>query len=293
MAQMNRPEEQVDMNTNAMMNPGVELKEVEGTRQKGSRNKSAGHAVAEMLKEDHRKVKQLFSEFESAEDQEKPELCRKILMELKVHTKLEEELVYPSVKEQDHDLILEAVEEHGVADFLIGELERMSAEEETFDAKVKVLGEVVKHHIQEEEKEMMQHVEKLSITIEEVEERKDEIMADMQKRRTRPRQTGSHTRSSSKRRSTSRAVSASKGASSRKSASSGSKKRSTASSSSNKKSSTRGKSASSAQSTRKPSSTSKARSSSPGRTAKRGNSGKSTSAKSRSSSKSKKGTRSR
>ena len=74
--------------------------------------------------------------------------------ELKVHAAIEEELFYPAVRQQIDDedgIIPEADEEHHVAKLLIAELEKMTGDEEHWEAKFMVLGESVRHHIKEEE----------------------------------------------------------------------------------------------------------------------------------------------
>src|SRR6266850_8560682 len=96
----------------------------------------------EMLREDHRKVKQLFDEFEHAEEsQAKEQIVENTVRELEVHAALEEEIFYPAAEEQvdEKESIDEAREEHHVVKLLIGELKRMSAEDERYDVKYKVL----------------------------------------------------------------------------------------------------------------------------------------------------------
>jgi hemerythrin-like domain-containing protein len=115
-----------------------------------------------MLREDHRKVKELFQQFEEAEDNNtKREIAQQAIKELKVHAALEEELFYPAVREEidEEEKIDEAVEEHHVAKLLIAELSKMKPSDGHFDAKFKVLAESVKHHIEEEEGEMIPEVE--------------------------------------------------------------------------------------------------------------------------------------
>ena len=108
-----------------------------------------------LLKDDHRKVEELFEQFENASgDGRKERLARQICTELKVHSMLEEEIFYPALrgKIDDEDLD-EALVEHDGAKVLINEIEAGSAEEEFFDAKVKVLKEQIEHHVKEEEQE--------------------------------------------------------------------------------------------------------------------------------------------
>ncbi len=115
-----------------------------------------------MLKQDHSKVKQLFQQFEETEDtQAKKHIAQEAIKELKVHTALEEEVFYPAARQEidEEEKIDEAVEEHHVAKLLIAELSKMTPSDERFDAKFKVLAESVKHHIEEEESEMLPEVE--------------------------------------------------------------------------------------------------------------------------------------
>ncbi len=118
----------------------------------------ATHAdVIDLLKEDHQNVKDLFQEFEdldSSQTREKRKKLKKIFEELAIHTQLEEELVYPLVEGND-ELVMNAKEEHHVVDLIIAEIKKVRAMNEKTDAKVKVLKEMVEHHIEEEEKEML------------------------------------------------------------------------------------------------------------------------------------------
>lgn len=108
----------------------------------------------EMLKADHQKVKGLFSRFESAGEEQKGEIFRQIMMELQVHTKIEEEIFYPAVKKMDNEMALEAEEEHNIVDWIIVQMKKLSPGDENYDAKFTTLKENVEHHIEEEEKEM-------------------------------------------------------------------------------------------------------------------------------------------
>jgi len=113
--------------------------------------------VIEMLKEDHEKVKGLFEDFESAEGREQADIATTAIMELEVHADLEEKLVYPAIREHidEDEMMNEAVEEHHLVHVLIRELKKLKPKGEVFQAKFKVLGELVKHHIEEEEGEML------------------------------------------------------------------------------------------------------------------------------------------
>ncbi len=107
-----------------------------------------------LLAEDHRKVEQLFEQFEKAGgDGRKEKLARQICTELKVHSMIEEEIFYPALrgKISDDDLD-EAYVEHDGAKMLINEIAAGGPDEEFYDAKVKVLQEQIEHHVEEEEK---------------------------------------------------------------------------------------------------------------------------------------------
>jgi hemerythrin superfamily protein len=127
----------------------------------------AQDAVA-LIKSDHRTVEQLFREFEEAGDRAyktKQRLIEQIIRELEVHATIEEETYYPAVeakaKSDGKDMVAEAVEEHHVVKVLLGELATMSAEDDAFDAKVKVLMENVRHHVEEEEQELLPQSEEI------------------------------------------------------------------------------------------------------------------------------------
>ncbi|UVT20078.1 MAG: hemerythrin domain-containing protein [Nitrospira sp.] len=113
--------------------------------------------VIEMLKEDHEKVKGLFEEFESAEGKQQADIAATAIMELEVHADLEEKLIYPAIRRaiDDDEKMNEAIEEHHLVHVLIKELKKLKPMNEIFQAKFKVLGELVKHHIEEEEGEML------------------------------------------------------------------------------------------------------------------------------------------
>ena len=155
----------------------------------------------EMLREDHRKVQGLFEQFEESSDG-KEQICEQAIVELETHAALEEEIFYPAAKQVDEkELIDEAQEEHHVVKLIIAELKKMSASDERFEAKFKVMSESVKHHIQEEESELFPMVEdKLDVESlgEQMQARKEELQ-ERSSKRARKISTKSSTRSSNKR----------------------------------------------------------------------------------------------
>ncbi len=106
-----------------------------------------------LLKADHRKVEDLFEQFEKARSTDrKQDIAHRICNELKIHTLIEEEIFYPAFKGRIEDDILdEAYVEHDGAKLLVNDIESSGPEEEFYDAKVKVLSEEIKHHVHEEE----------------------------------------------------------------------------------------------------------------------------------------------
>src|SRR5690349_18928066 len=110
-----------------------------------------------LLKADHRKVEELFSQLESASGgAAKMRVFEQIRTELELHTHIEETIFYPALEEpkQTHDLTLEAYEEHDVVKKLLQELSRAKSANEEWEAKAKVLQENVEHHVEEEENEL-------------------------------------------------------------------------------------------------------------------------------------------
>ena len=142
-----------------------------------------GSAVVEMLKEDHEKVKGLFEDFKEAKGKEKAGIAKTAIQELEVHADLEERLIYPAIREEidADDKMNEAVEEHHVVHVLLKELKKLKPSDDKFEAKFNVLGELVKHHIEEEEGEILPQAEKSSIDWEELQtkvmKRKEQVMA--------------------------------------------------------------------------------------------------------------------
>ena len=100
--------------------------------------------AVKLLKDDHEKVKGLFRQFEKARSEgKKKQLADEIMMELEVHSKIEEEIFYPAVREKGGDdqqeIVAEAVEEHHVVDVLMKEIKELEPSDERFEAKMTVL----------------------------------------------------------------------------------------------------------------------------------------------------------
>ncbi|PNQ02317.1 hemerythrin domain-containing protein [Sphingobium sp. SA916] len=115
-------------------------------------NQQFTDAIA-LLKADHRKVEDLFEQFEKAgSPARKKTLARQICLELKIHTLIEEEIFYPAFRGKiEDDTLDEAYVEHDGAKLLVNDIEEGDPSDDFFDAKVKVLSEEIKHHVHEEE----------------------------------------------------------------------------------------------------------------------------------------------
>jgi iron-sulfur cluster repair protein YtfE (RIC family) len=113
----------------------------------------------ELLKADHKKVAGIFEELEPTTNRAtktREELFTRLKNELDVHTQIEEQILYPALKdaEETHDITLEAYEEHHVVKQILSELESMPVDTDEWSAKLKVLQENVEHHVEEEEGDM-------------------------------------------------------------------------------------------------------------------------------------------
>jgi hemerythrin superfamily protein len=122
-------------------------------RPSGKATKKPLDAVA-LLKADHRQVETWFEQFEkSRSDDKKQRLATQICQALRIHTTIEEEIFYPAFLEAtgDDDMHHEAEVEHAGAKHLIEQIEASGPDDDYYDAKVKVLSEMIKHHVKEEE----------------------------------------------------------------------------------------------------------------------------------------------
>lgn len=154
-------------------------------------SKTSPDDALHILAEDHRTVIDLFEEFEhmkeknDTDDEAKQVLVETACAELTIHTQVEEEVFYPAARDviDDMDLLDEAEVEHAIARQLITELAAMQPGDDLYDAKFTVLGEYVKHHIQEEEKQLFPKLKKAGIDLrelgEEIQNRKRELHEEL------------------------------------------------------------------------------------------------------------------
>lgn len=138
----------------------------------------------DLLKEDHRKVEMLFAQFEKARSN-KQQLLDQIIKELSIHATVEENIVYPLLEDSRKvaEKTAEAYEEHHIVKMAIAELADIPAEKEIVKAKVKVLREMVRHHVKEEEMNMLPQLKKSGVDLErlamDILRRKQQLMASV------------------------------------------------------------------------------------------------------------------
>jgi hemerythrin superfamily protein len=144
----------------------------------------------ELLEQDHEDVKDLFEQYDElaqneGSDADKQAIALQICTMLTVHATVEEELFYPAARDalKEDDLVDEAVVEHASAKDLIAQIESMEPDDDLYDAKVKVLGELIDHHVEEEEGEMFPKVRDSGLDLQvlglAMASRKEDLMAEL------------------------------------------------------------------------------------------------------------------
>lgn len=155
------------------------------SRRRSDASQRQQDAIA-LLRADHKTVSDMFDEYERRKERLSPdkklEMVQTICRELEVHALIEEEIFYPAARQavREEDLLDEAEVEHGSAKELIRQLQGGQPGDELYDAKVKVLGEYVKHHVKEEQSQLFPMVKKSRLDLrglgEELMRRKQELM---------------------------------------------------------------------------------------------------------------------
>lgn len=157
---------------------------------KSSASGKSGSDAVQLLTADHKEVKDMFAQYQKLVDAEKGDdekeaLARQICLMLTVHATIEEEIFYPAARDalSEEDLLDEAEVEHASAKDLIAQIEAASPAEPLYDAKVKVLGEYIEHHVKEEEGELFPKVKKSKVDLdalgEQLAARKGELLPEM------------------------------------------------------------------------------------------------------------------
>lgn len=148
--------------------------------------KAKAQEATALLRADHKLVSTLFEQYESARSATKKRaLVAQICTELTVHAQIEEEIFYPIVKKalKDTELIPEASVEHETLKNLIAQIEDAEADDEMYEARVKVLSEYVKHHVKEEQNELFPKVKASNLDLMEIgaqlAQRKEELLGEI------------------------------------------------------------------------------------------------------------------
>lgn len=149
------------------------------------KQEKSGKDAITLLKQDHETVRQMFEEFEKADEDRKFELAAEICQALTVHSTIEEEIFYPQVREaiEAEDMMLEAEIEHDTVKNLIERVQEGEVDETQLSAMIKVMNEYVNHHVNEEQRRMFPRVKRSDIDLEalgkELLERKTELEAEL------------------------------------------------------------------------------------------------------------------
>lgn len=169
-------------------------------------------SATQLIRRDHKKVEGLFDKFEQTKKADgKKRIVDQVIQEIEVHAKLEEEIFYPAVRKQlgEEDLLDEAKQEHQQAKEIISELKKMRGDDGELEDKFSELVECIKHHVEEEEGELLPKVEASEMDLaeigEEFTERKEELTAQM-KAKSSKATTGRKAAKSSGRRKSGRAA---------------------------------------------------------------------------------------
>ncbi|MFL6697232.1 MAG: hemerythrin domain-containing protein [Vitreoscilla sp.] len=155
----------------------------------GAASQESSADALQLLMAEHREVKAMFQQYQKLADaggkgDERMLLASQICVALTLHTQLEEELLYPAAREvltRDEDIVDEAYVEHAGAKNLISQLKTMTSDQPLFDAKVKVLGEYIDHHVKEEESQFFPKLRQTPLDLEamgeQMAQRKKQLMA--------------------------------------------------------------------------------------------------------------------
>jgi hemerythrin-like domain-containing protein len=129
-------------------------------------SKSASPEILQLIHQEHEEVQALLEEFQQSMSAKNgagkaQAISQQIFDDLKLHTELEEKIIYPTLKDKDQKIFYEVGEEHHVVDLLIGELQQIKVSAPEYAAKMTVMEENLKHHIEEEESEMFDLISQL------------------------------------------------------------------------------------------------------------------------------------
>ena len=161
----------------------------QSTAQAAAASHDATGDVLQLLMAEHREVKAMFQRYQKLAEaggrgDERMLLASQICVALTVHTQMEEEILYPAAREvltRDEDIVDEAYVEHAGAKALIAQIKTMTSDQPLYDAKLKVLGEYIDHHVREEETEFFPRLRKTALDLdamgEQLAARRKQLMA--------------------------------------------------------------------------------------------------------------------
>ena len=165
-------------------------------------------SATQLIRRDHKKVEGLFEKFgQTKTANAKKRVVDQVIQELEIHAKLEEEIFYPAVRKHlgEEDMLEEAKQEHQQAKEIMRELKKMDAEDGDLEAQFSELVEGVKHHVEEEEGEMLPKVEESDMDLteigDEMSERKQELIEQMQSKKAKSKSGRKPAKSSGRRKS--------------------------------------------------------------------------------------------
>jgi hemerythrin superfamily protein len=159
-------------------------------KKSGTKTASSSPDAVKLLTSEHEEVKEMFKDYQKLVDQnaaesDKETLARQICLMLTVHATTEEEIFYPAARKaiEEGDLLDEAAVEHASAKELIAQIESGSPGDALYDARVKVLGEYIEHHVKEEEGELFPKVKKAGVDLaalgEAIAARKEQLLPEL------------------------------------------------------------------------------------------------------------------
>ncbi|PZU10712.1 hemerythrin domain-containing protein [Sphingomonas sp.] len=136
-----------------------------------ARNGKGYHRIAKddpaaiaLLKQEHHRFRELFTEANEAEGARLKHIADEICLRLDVHMTIEEEILYPAGKALgEGDEVDEGIVEHDAGKTLAAEIAQLSGREELYKSKVHVLGEQTIHHIDEEDEELFEDMKKAHV----------------------------------------------------------------------------------------------------------------------------------
>ena len=120
-------------------------------------------SIFDLIRGDHRKVEELFAQIEAADDEAAATILEQLVNDLIVHMRAEEETLYARLRNEDdsREDILKSDEEHALVHQMARDLLELDEDDERYNAKIQVMKELVQHHVEEEESQLLPAAEEL------------------------------------------------------------------------------------------------------------------------------------